>query len=86
MPVNTQTHATMIKAVRVAIMKRFMEIVLCQRFMFEKHRLTTQHLFNIENPALRGSEYNGFAGTGASFFGVLEYWSTGVLVIRKARI
>jgi hypothetical protein len=38
------------------------------------------HLFNIENLVLGAkSEYNGFAGTGESFFGVLQYWSTVVL-------
>ena len=37
-------------------------------------------MFNIENLVLRArSEYISFAGTGASFFGVLEYWSTGAL-------
>ena len=33
---------------------------------------------HIENLVLRArSEFNGFADTGASFFGVLEYWSAG---------
>ncbi len=37
-------------------------------------------LFNIENLVLGArSEYNGFAGTGASSLGVLEYWSIGIL-------
>jgi hypothetical protein len=32
-------------------------------------------LFSVENLVLRArSEFNGFAGTGASCFGVLEYW------------
>jgi hypothetical protein len=35
-------------------------------------------LFNIENLVLGArSEFNGFAGTGANSFGVLEYWSVG---------
>ena len=38
------------------------------------------YLFNIENLFLRArSAFNGFAGTSASSFGVLEYWSVGVL-------
>jgi hypothetical protein len=45
------------------------------------------HLFNIENLVLGArSEFNGFAGTGESSLGVLEYWSTGVLAKMKARI
>jgi hypothetical protein len=41
-------------------------------------------LFNIENLVLRArSEFNGYAGTGASSLGVLEYWSIGVLAKRK---
>jgi hypothetical protein len=32
------------------------------------------------------SEFNGSAGTGESSFGVLEYWSIGVLEKMKARI
>jgi hypothetical protein len=38
------------------------------------------YFFNIENLVLRArSEFNGFAGTGANSFGVMEYWSIGVL-------
>jgi hypothetical protein len=37
-------------------------------------------LFNIENLVLGArSEFNGFAGTGANHFGVLECWLVGVL-------
>jgi hypothetical protein len=43
--------------------------------------------FNIENLVLRArSEFNGFAGAGANRFGVLEFWSIGVLAKTKARI
>ena len=46
-----------------------------------------QPLFNIENLVLRArSEFNGFAGAGANHFGVLEFWSIGVLAKTKARI
>jgi hypothetical protein len=46
-----------------------------------------QALFNIENLVLgKRPKFNGLAGTGASSFGVLEYWSTGVLAKMKARI
>jgi hypothetical protein len=46
-----------------------------------------KYLFYIENLVLGArSEYNGSAGTGANTFGVLEYWSTGVLAKMKARI
>jgi hypothetical protein len=45
------------------------------------------NLFNIENLVHRDrSEFNGFAGAGANRFGVLEYWSIGVLARTKARI
>jgi hypothetical protein len=41
-------------------------------------------LFKIENLVLGArSEYNGFAGTGASSLGVLDYWSIRVLAKRK---
>jgi hypothetical protein len=44
-------------------------------------------LFNIENLVLGArSEYSGFAGKDANSLGVLEWWSTGVLVKMKARI
>jgi hypothetical protein len=44
-------------------------------------------IFNIENLLLGAkSECNGFAGTGAGPFGVLECWSTGVLAKMKVRI
>ena len=44
-------------------------------------------LLNIENLVLRArSEFNGFAGAGANHFGVLEFWSIGVLIKMKARI
>ena len=42
-------------------------------------------LFKKENPTLETRlEFNGVAGTGASSFGVLEYWSIGVLEKMKA--
>ena len=48
--------------------------------MTQSQRLFFVRLFNIENLVLGArSEFNGFARTGASSFGVLEYWSTGVL-------
>jgi hypothetical protein len=44
-------------------------------------------LFNIENPVLKArSEFNGFASTSANSFGVMEYWSVGVLAKMKTRI
>ena len=39
----------------------------------------------VHDPAFRGAEINGFAVTGASSFGVLEYWSIGVLAKMKGR-
>jgi hypothetical protein len=43
--------------------------------------------FTIENLVLSAKKgLNGFVGTGASSFGVLEYWSIGVLEKMKARI
>ncbi|MGD8695314.1 MAG: hypothetical protein PVI74_15795, partial [Syntrophobacterales bacterium] len=46
-----------------------------------------KYLFNIENLVLKArSECNGLADTGARSFGVLEYWSTGVLAKTKAGI
>jgi hypothetical protein len=41
--------------------------------------LKTLSLGSVHDPALRGSEFNGFAGVGANRFGVLEYLSIGVL-------
>jgi hypothetical protein len=50
-------------------------------------QVTIVKFFNTENLVLGArSEYNGSAGTGANFFGVLVYWSTGVLEKMKARI
>jgi hypothetical protein len=46
----------------------------------------TWSLEPVHDPALRGSEFNGFAGTGESFFGLLVYLSIGVLAKMKARI
>ena len=41
-------------------------------------RMYSLFLFNLENLVLGArSEFNGFAGPGASSFGVLEYWSVG---------
>jgi hypothetical protein len=44
----------------------------------------TWSLGPVHDPVSRGSEYNGSAGTSANTFGVLEYWSTGVLAKTKA--
>ena len=50
----------------------------------KREAMANPTVFNIENLVLRArSEFNGFAGTGASSLGVLEYWSIGVLAKRK---
>jgi hypothetical protein len=46
--------------------------------------LSPFNLYSIESLVLgASSEFDGFAGTGASSFGVLEYWGIGVLAKMK---
>ena len=56
-------------------------------FRGNKKTLGYAYFLKIENLVLKSrSEFNGFAVTGASSFGVLEYWSIGVMAKAKARI
>jgi hypothetical protein len=46
--------------------------------------LSPFNLYSIESLVLgASSEFDGFAGTGASSFGVLEYWGIEVLATMK---
>jgi hypothetical protein len=56
----------------------------CKELIYSASK--TWSLGPVHDPVSRGSEFNGFAGIGANTFGVLEYWSTGVLAKTKARI
>ena len=60
--------------------KYYMDMLMnCKR-----EAMANPALFKIENLVLGArSEFNGFASTGASSLGVLEYWSIGVLAKRK---
>jgi hypothetical protein len=68
-----------------ALFLRFGWAKLSHCILYISH--SANYLFNIENLVLRArSEFNGFVGAGANRFGVLEFWSIGVLAKTKARI